>query len=65
MNRVMMTLTIFASILLPLSLVTGFYGMNIPLWPEPDDPLGLPVALSLMAAITGLLVVYFRRRRFF
>lgn len=64
MNQVMMTLTIFASVLLPLSLITGFYGMNVPLWPSAEDPIGLPFAVALMVLVTGALLVYFRKKKF-
>ena len=64
MNQVMMTLTIFASVLLPLSLITGFYGMNVPLWPSAEDPIGLPFAVALMVLVTGALLLYFRKKKF-
>lgn len=65
MNAVMKTLTVFASILLPLSVVAGIYGMNLALWPGPENPLGFWVVLAAMAGIAAVLLVYFHRRKWF
>ena len=56
-------LTVFATIMLPLSLVAGIYGMNLPLWPAPDQPASFWVILAAMAGIAGGLLVYFRKRK--
>jgi magnesium transporter len=63
MNTVMKTLTVFASILLPLSLIAGIYGMNLRLWPQADSPLGFWGVLALMGILAGVLLVYFRRQK--
>ena len=63
MNETMKTLTIFAAILLPLSLVAGIYGMNVALWPGPTHPQGFLGVLGAMAIIAGATLYYFRRRR--
>ncbi len=63
MNSVMKTLTIFATIMLPLSLIAGIYGMNLPLWPTPDQPASFWAVLLAMTAIAVGLLVYFRRRK--
>jgi len=63
MSRVMKTLTVFASILLPLSLITSFYGMNLILWPGTDDPTGVRWVLGAMALVTVVLLLFFWRRR--
>jgi magnesium transporter len=64
-NEVMRILTVISVIMLPLTLVTSFYGMNIPLpgqsnFSAKDDPFWILLALMIILAI-GLLV-YFRRR---
>ncbi len=61
-NAIMKTLTIFATILLPLTFIAGLYGMNLPLWPPPDHPLSFWGVLLFMAAIAAVLLVYFRRK---
>jgi magnesium transporter len=61
MNEIMKVLAIFASIFAPLTFITGIYGMNL-MMPEQTIPWAYPSVLALMAAIAGLLLVYFRRR---
>ncbi len=61
MNRVIQVLTIFSVAMLPLTLLTGFYGMNIPL-PWANHPLVVySIFVLLILAIIGV-IVYYRRR---
>jgi magnesium transporter len=67
MNEVMKLLTIIATIFIPMSFVTGIYGMNFntrsPInMPELNWHYGYPFALSLMASIAVGLMVFFWRR---
>jgi magnesium transporter len=61
-DAIMRTLTVFASVLLPLSLIAGIYGMNLPLWPEGDHPASFWTVIGGMAVIAGGLLWYFWRR---
>jgi magnesium transporter len=61
-NEVMKILTIISVIMLPLTLLSGIYGMNIAL-PLARDPYALGVILVLMIAISGGMISYFRRRK--
>jgi magnesium transporter len=55
LNEIMKTLTMISTVVLPMSLVAGIYGMNFKQWfPELDWEYGYPFALGLMAA-TGIL----------
>lgn len=64
LNEVMKVLTIFATIMLPLSLVAGIYGMNVAnLWPPTDRPWSFWGIMGMMGAITAALLYFFRRRR--
>ncbi len=63
LNEVMKVLTIVTVILLPLTVVTGIYGMNFRYMPEIGKPWGYPWALGLMVVIVVGLVSYFRRKR--
>jgi magnesium transporter len=63
MNQVMKTLTVMATILLPLSVITGIYGMNVPLWPAPGLQATFWGILCLMAVIVIASLFIFRRRR--
>ena len=64
-NEVMKTLTVVATIILPLTLVVGWYGMNFEgspyNMPELGWRFGYPAVALGMAAMTAVLLLYFRR----
>jgi magnesium transporter len=61
MNASMKTLAVVATLLLPLSLLVGIYGMNVTLWPGQSEPWGFWVVLAEMAALIVGMLVLFRR----
>ncbi|HQZ97091.1 MAG TPA: magnesium/cobalt transporter CorA [Pyrinomonadaceae bacterium] len=61
-NDVMKTLAVLSSIILPLSLIAGIYGMNFENMPELRSEHGYFLTLGTMLVITVLLLVYFWRR---
>ena len=61
-NQIMKTLTIMASIFIPLTFIAGIYGMNFERMPELSWPLGYPLVLLLMLAVALGLLWWFRRR---
>jgi magnesium transporter len=63
LNEVMKVLTVIATIFMPLTFIAGVYGMNFELMPELKWKWGYPVALLLMAAVAGVMLTYFRRKR--
>jgi magnesium transporter len=63
MNEIMKTLTIIATIFIPLTFVAGIYGMNFEKMPELGWPWGYPVVLGVMTTIAGGMVWFFRRRK--
>lgn len=63
LSEVMKVLTIFSTIMLPLSLVAGIYGMNVDFWPPHDHPYSFEIIIAMMVAITIGLLYFFRRRR--
>ncbi|MFH1189351.1 MAG: magnesium/cobalt transporter CorA [Candidatus Omnitrophota bacterium] len=63
LNEVMKTLTIIATIMMPLTLVASIYGMNFKHMPELDSKFGYPSVIAIMAAITITMLVYFKRRK--
>jgi magnesium transporter len=65
MNDVMKTLSVVATILLPLTFIASIYGMNFQHMPELTWRYGYYVMLGVMATIAFTLVVIFRRRRWF
>jgi len=68
MNDVMKLLTMIATIFIPLSFVTGLYGMNFnpeaSPWnmPELNTRFGYPGVLLLLAVVAGIMIWVFRRR---
>jgi len=62
-NEVMKVLTIFATIMLPLTFIAGVYGMNLPLWPPQDEPASFWYVMGAMLATAVALLWFFRRRR--
>jgi len=63
LNEVMKILTIFAAIFIPLTLISGIYGMNFRFMPELEWLYGYPFALGLMAATAIVLLGYFRCKK--
>lgn len=63
MNAIMKVLTIIATIFIPLTFVAGVYGMNFPNMPEMKWRWGYPAVLLLMLTIVGIMLAYFRRRK--
>jgi magnesium transporter len=64
LNRSMKTLTGITVILLPLTVITGIYGMNFKNMPEIDWRWGYVAVLLLMLLVAGSLTVLFRKRGF-
>ncbi|MFW5694245.1 MAG: CorA family divalent cation transporter [Alkalispirochaeta sp.] len=63
MNEVMKTLTIIATIFIPLTFVAGIYGMNFEHMPELTWPWGYPVVLGGMLFGAAGMIWLFRRRK--
>jgi magnesium transporter len=63
MNEVMKVLTIIATIFIPVTFIAGVYGMNFRYMPELQWRWGYPVALAIMAGVIGIMLAYFRRRK--
>ncbi len=65
MNKVMQTLTIIATIFIPLTFLAGIYGMNFQNMPELSWELGYFVLLSIMLVLGVSMYIYMRRKRWF
>jgi len=63
-NQIVKVLTVWGTVALALVVITGFFGMNLPL-PWQHDPLGAVYATALMVAIGGLILWYFRKQGWF
>jgi magnesium transporter len=65
LNQVMKVLTTISTIVLPMTLVAGIYGMNFEanVWPDFKSTWGFPFAIGLMALLGVGSLFYFRRRK--
>ncbi|MFC3883485.1 magnesium/cobalt transporter CorA [Bacillus songklensis] len=65
MNAIMTTLTIISSIFIPLTFISGVYGMNFEHMPELQWRYGYFVILGLMAAVAIGMLRWFKRKGWF
>ena len=63
LNETIRTLTVIATVVLPLTLISGIYGMNFDVMPELRSPYGYYFALGLMAAVGGGMIGYFKIKK--
>lgn len=64
LNEVMKFLTIFSVIFMPMTVLTGMYGMNVPLFHFPGgEHVQFWWILGIMATMSGTLIWIFRRSR--
>ncbi|MFV0388442.1 MAG: magnesium/cobalt transporter CorA [Pyrinomonadaceae bacterium] len=64
-NVIMKVLALFSAILMPLTLISGIYGMNFENMPELHTRYGYFITLGFMATLAGTLMIYFWRRGWF
>ena len=62
LNEIMKFLTIFASIFLPITFITGFFGMNLRSMPELGIPFGQEITIAVMLLIAAVMLYIFRRK---
>ncbi|MEW5763063.1 MAG: magnesium/cobalt transporter CorA [Bacillota bacterium] len=65
LNEIMKVLTVITTIMMPLSVIAGIYGMNFRHMPELYSPYGYPAVLGAMAAVAAGMLWYFRRKGWF
>jgi magnesium transporter len=63
LNGIMKVLTIIATIFMPLTFITGFFGMNFRHMGELDWPYGQSLTILAMVVIAGAMLWYFRKMR--
>lgn len=63
MNEVMKVLTIIGTIFIPITFLAGVYGMNFTHLPELGWKWGYPAFWAASLAVGGVMVAFFRRRR--
>ena len=62
-NRVMQFLTVVTTVFMPLTLITGWYGMNFHSMPELNAPWAYPAVILVSLAILLAEVLFFRRKK--
>ena len=65
MNEVMKVLSIVATIMLPLGILTGLYGTNFEVLPGAKGPLSFWVFVGAMLAVAAGAAIFFKLRRWF
>ncbi len=63
-NKVMQFFTVVTSIFLPLTLIVGWYGMNLKM-PEFGSPIAYPIVIGVSIVIAISLIIYFRKKKWF
>lgn len=63
LNEVIKVLTVISTIFIPLTFITGVYGMNFRHMPELEWRWGYPLVMLGMAIVAVALFVYFRRKK--
>ncbi len=63
MNEVMKVLTIIATIFIPLTFIVGIYGMNFAYMPELQWHWGYFGVLFIMAVVSIIMLIYFRKKK--
>jgi len=64
-NKIMTVLTVATTIFFPLSIITGWYGMNFHNMPELSSPWGYPVFIIVSIGISLGLILYFKKKKWF
>lgn len=64
-NEVMKTLTIIATIFIPLTFLAGVYGMNFEFMPELSWKYGYWLTWLVFIGISAIMVFYFKRKKWF
>ncbi len=64
-NQIMQLLTIVTTIFMPLTLITGWYGMNFKIMPELQTDNGYFVVIGICAIIILIEWIYFKKKKWF
>jgi magnesium transporter len=62
LNEVMKMLTIISVIMLPLTVITGFYGMNVAGLPFAESAFSTEIVFGFMVLVSVTMLFYFRKR---
>lgn len=62
-NRIITFLTVYSTIFIPLTFITGLYGMNFKYMPELDAKYAYPIVLMVMLLVTIAMVTVFKKKK--
>lgn len=65
LNEIMKVLTMISTIFIPLTFITGVYGMNFRFMPELNWRFGYLMVWGVTLAIIGSMLYYFKRKKWF
>ena len=65
MNDIMKVLTVFSAMFIPLTFIAGIYGTNFEYFPELKFKYSYFVMWGVMLSITILMLIYFKRKKWF
>ena len=64
-NKIMCMLTVVTTLFLPLTLLTGWYGMNFAYMPELQWKYGYITVIIAAVVIVVIEIIYFKKKKFF
>ncbi|MBQ7501626.1 magnesium transporter CorA [bacterium] len=64
-NRIMSVLTVITTVFFPLTLITGWYGMNFANMPELTYEYGYPIVIAVSLGIILLSIIFFKNKKWF
>lgn len=62
-NRIMTLLTVITTIFTPLTLITGWYGMNFKYMPSLESRIGYPAVIVVCIAIVVACILWFKKKK--
>jgi len=65
MNEVMKVLSVVATIMLPLGILTGLYGTNFEILPGSHSPYGFWIFVGMMGLVVAAATVFFKLKKWF
>jgi magnesium transporter len=65
LNQIMKVLTIISTIFLPMSVITGLFGMNFRYIPGSEWEYGFLGTIGIMAVVAGVMLFAFRKKKLF
>ncbi|MBR4461550.1 MAG: hypothetical protein IKS51_03105 [Erysipelotrichaceae bacterium] len=62
-NNIMTLLTVVTSVFMPLTLITGWYGMNFKYMPELNQQIAYPLVFVVCIVIVVISLLYFKKKK--